>query len=136
MSGQRAGSVYVPLGGRMRNGQITGRTAPKTSSVPKFIESLSKVKRAKNIGTREEPQQEPSPELSLGQLFEDARQANLRDQGAQEFSAPQAPAPQPMPGQGIMMGPGRSARMGPGFSQGFDPRQLEMMFRNRRRGMR
>lgn len=136
MSGQRAGSVYVPLGGRMENGQITGRTTTKKSSAPKFIESLSRVKRAKNIGTGEEPQQEPSPELSLGQLFEDARQANLRDQGAQEFSAPQAPAPQPIPGQGIMMGPGRASRMGPGFSQGFDPRQLEMMFRNRRRGMR
>lgn len=136
MSGQRAGSVYVPLGGRMENGQITGRTTSKKSSAPKFIESLSRVKRAENIGTGEEPQQEPSPELSLGQLFEDARQANLRDQGAQEFSAPQAPAPQPMPGQGIMMGPGQSLRMGSDFSQGLDPRQLEMLLRNRQGGMR
>lgn len=136
MSGQRAGSVYVPLGGKMENGQITGRTASKTSSAPKFVESLSKVKRAKNIGTGEEPQQEPSLELSLGQLFEDARQANLRDQGAQEFSAPQAPAPQPLPRQGIMMGPGQSLRMGSDFSQGLDPRQLEMLLRNRQGGMR
>lgn len=136
MSGQRAGSVYVPLGGRMENGQITGRTTSKKSSVPKFVDSLSKVKRAENIGPGEEPQQEPSPELSLGQLFEDARQANLRDQGAQEFSAPQAPAPQRLPGQGIMMGPGQSLRMGSDFSQGLDPRQLEMLLRNRQGGMR
>jgi len=131
MSSQRAGSVYVPLGGKMKNGQIVDRTKAKNSSTPGFMESLSRVKRSEKIGTGEEPQQEPSPEISLGQLFEDARQANLRDQGAQGFAAPQ-----PLPGPGIMMGPGRSMRMGPDFSQGLNPRQLEMMFRNRRRGMR
>jgi hypothetical protein len=136
MSSQRAGSVYVPLGGKMKNGQIVNRTKAKKSSAPGFIESLSRIKRSEKIGTGEEPQQEPSPEISLGQLFEDARQANLRDQGAQGFAASQASTPQPLPGQGIMMGPGRSMRMGPDFSQDLDPRQLEMMFRNRRRGMR
>ena len=134
MSSQRAGSVYVPLGGRMKNGQIVDRNKAKNSSAPGFIESLSRVKRSEPIGTGEtkrfprEPRRGPSPELPLGQLLEDFRQANLRDQGSQEFSAPQAPAPQPLPGPGIMMGPGRSMRIGP------DP--IEMMFRNRRRGMR
>ena len=135
MSSQRAGSVYVPLGGKMKDGQIVGRTPSRKSSAPKFMESLSKVKRSENIGAKAEPKQEVSPELSLGQLFEDVRQANLADQGVQGFSSPQAPFAPPMLGAGIMMGPGQAARIDPSFMN--QRRQvMSNNIRNRRRGMR
>jgi hypothetical protein len=137
MSGQRAGSVYVPLGGKLVDGEVVGRDPRKKTTSPKFLDSLSKIKKAREIGTGEEPvpAQEPSPELTLGQLFEDTRQANLRDQETQSFAAPQAPAPPPLPGDGLMMGLGQSARMDPRLSRGFDPNQLEMLLRNRQRGI-
>lgn len=137
MSGQRAGSVYVPLGGKLVDGEVIGRDPRKKTTSPEFLESLSKIKRTRKIGAGEDPEpvQELSPEISLGQLFEDTRQANLRDQEIQGFAAPQAPAPPPLPGEGLMMGLGQSARMDPRLSRGFDPNQLEMLLRNRQRGI-
>ncbi len=109
MSGQKAQSVYVPLGGQLRNGRVINQKQERQDA-PSFVSSRQNIKKQEKIGSQEPQEQQ------LADLFESARRENLNRINAQQG---QFNARGPIPGPGIMMRPGMANRFDPRMMRGF-----------------